>query len=358
MAYTRSSLPAARVAVIVLIHDDYAERYLAECHASLVAQTYPAESFTVFVVNNGVFVESRRLAARAAPQARFIDHATNLGWTGGVNSALRVALEEGYEAVALLNVDAVVHPMWLAELVAAAEAHPAAHIVQSQILLYGTNTINSLGNRLHYLGYGTCHGYGATRAMLPKTIAIDCASGAAMLVRREVFEAIGLFREDYFIYYDDVEFCWRARLAGFRVALAERAICSHHYRFQKSPESLYLLQRNRLLTLLTLQRLRTLLVIAPCLVVSELVMGAYFISHGWAGVCGRLLRYFARPATWRLIAARRREVRALRCRSDAEIVKRFTGTVRFAELDHPLLRYVLNPLLGLYWLVVRALIVW
>jgi GT2 family glycosyltransferase len=347
-----------RVAVVLLIHADYAERYLAACYASLMAQTYPAEAFTVFIVNNGVSVESRRVAGRVAPQARFIDHADNLGWTGGTNSALRLVVADGYEAVALLNVDAVAHPRWLEELVAAMQAHPEAHIFQAQILLAGTETVNSLGTRVHYLGYGTCAGYGRPQLRNEAVRLTQSASGASMVVRRNVCEAIGLFREDYFIYHEDVEFCWRARLAGFQIALVPQAVCWHHYRLHKSPASFFLLQRNRLLTLLTLQRLRTLLLLAPCLLASEGMMALYLLGCGQGRWVARLVGYFLQRSTWRLIAQRRREVRRLRTCLDADIMRHVTGTIIFADTHHPLLRYLFNPFLGLYWSLIRPLIVW
>lgn len=351
MAYTR-------VAVIVLVHDDYVPRYLADCYRSLLAQTYPAEAFTLVLVNNGVSPESREVAARLAPTARFIDHAMNLGWTGGVNSALRLVLADGYEAIVMLNVDAVVHPRWLEELVAAMHVHPDAHIFQSQILLAGTDTVNSLGTRVHYLGYGTCAGYGRLRLRDEPVRFIESASGAAMLVRHEVFEVIGLFREDYFIYHEDVEFCWRARLVGFRVALVPQAVCWHAYRPHKSSESLYRLQRNRLLTLLTLQRWRTLLLIAPCLLVSEAAMALYLLVSGHPRVLARLFGYFLRSSTWRLIVQRRREIRALRLHSDAQLLQRVAGAIELSGVESRFLRNVCNPALVFYWRLARPLILW
>jgi hypothetical protein len=349
--------PPPRVAVILLVHNDYAQRYLAACAEGLKVQTYPAERFSVFLVSNGVSPESRQLVARLMPDARILHNARNLGWTGGNNTAIRVALPEGFEYVVILNVDTVVDRDWLAALVEAARAQPDIHILQSTILLHGTSRINSIGNRIHYLGHGYCQGYGAAYP-LPTPAVIDYASGAAMLVKREVFERIGLFRDPYFIYCDDMEFCWRARLAGFRVGLAERSICHHKYEFQSKLDALYLLQRNRLTTLLTLERLRTLLLIGPCLVVAELVLSLYLIAIGKGGVPWKLAAHFARAQTWRAIRATRREIEALRVRRDAEIVKGFAATIVFAEIDSPVFRYLVNPLLQLYWTFVKPLIRW
>jgi GT2 family glycosyltransferase len=208
------------------------------------------------------------------------------------------------------------------------------------------------------LGYGSCNGYGADRSAAPSRDPMDFASGAAMLVKREVFEAIGLFRQDYFIYHDDTEFSWRARLAGFNVGLVADSVCYHKYAFGARLGQLYYFQRNRLLNLLTLPRLGTLAIIGPCLLVSEVVVGAYCITKGWGRTVWALLRFFFRPTTWAMIRVRRRQVRRVRRRRDAEIVTRFASRITFLEVDTPLLRYVLNPLLALYWALAKPFIVW
>lgn len=350
-------MSSPKVAVIVLHHADYAQRYLEPCYRSLQRQTYPGEQFQIFLVGNGVSDATRAFIARVAPEARTVELTRNRGWTGGNNAAIRIALAEGAQYLVLLNVDTIVDPAWLAALIEAAKTDPTTHIWQSTILLNGTGKIHSVGNRIHYLGYGYCHGYGHDAAHAPQGV-MDFASGAAMLVRRDVFDAIGLFRQEYFIYGDDLEFCWRARLAGFHVGLAERSMCHHVYDFTARLTKLYYFQRNRLLTLLTLPRLRTLALTAPCLLMSELVLAGYFVARGEGQAMRGVARYFLRPRTWRIIRLRRRQIHRLRQRPDAAIVKQFAGRIVFAEMDHPLFRYVANPLLACYWALAKPFIVW
>ena len=84
--------PQPLVAVIVLTHGDYTQRFLAQCVESLNRQTYPHDRFHVFIVSNGVTADDRRLIAQLAPGARLLHNAENLGWSRGNNTALRVAL--------------------------------------------------------------------------------------------------------------------------------------------------------------------------------------------------------------------------------------------------------------------------
>jgi GT2 family glycosyltransferase len=352
----RLSRPA-RVAVVLVNYLDYGRAYLADCYASLAAQTYPADRLTVFMVDNGTTPEIAALVGRLAPGARLLHNPVNLGWGGGNNTAIRVAMQEGVDYLVMLNMDTIVASDWLERLVEAAARKPDVHIFQSKLLLHGTTKLNSLGNRIHYLGYGYCNGYGREDAAA-SAMTVDYASGAAMLIRREVFERIGLFREDYFLYYDDMEFCWRARLAGFNVGLADQSVCHHKYDFTAKLGMVYYLERNRLLTVLTLERVPTLLLTAPCLIVSGVVVAACFIVRGWVQAVWELARYFSLRSTWRSILAHRRKIGALRVRKDAEIVRGFAGRIVFAEIDHPILRYLVNPLLQGYWAIIRIFIVW
>lgn len=180
-----------------------------------------------------------------------------------------------------------------------------------------------------------------------------------MLVKRGVFERIGLFREEYFMYCEDMEFCWRARLAGFNIGLADQSICHHKHDPIKTLHSIGFVERNRWLTVLTLEQWPTLLILAPCRIVSAGVLWLFLCLRGRVDVPFRLVIHFLRPGTWRWIAARRREVRALRRRSDRAVVGQFAGAV-FVSEAHPFLRRVMNcivnPLLLAYWAIARRLI--
>lgn len=355
---TRSSLASKMVAVIVVTHGEYTAQYLGPCYASLARQTYPADRLRLFVVDNGATERSRPLIAALAPGATVVERRRNAGWGPGNNAGIRVALQQGYEYIVLVNVDTVLDPLWLARLVEAAQAQPNLHMLQSLILFEGTTRVQSFGNRIHFLGYGYCNGYGLDAARLTGSPAMDYASGAALLVKRQVFEAIGLFRHDYFLCYDDMEFGWRARLAGFNVGLVRGSICYHKYEFSSRLSRLYYYQRNRLQTWLALLKLRTILVTAPCWIMSELALSGYLVATGRIAVQWQVVTYFLRAGTWRKIQRQRRLVRTLRKRPDADIVRHFASQIVFPEINGFLLHHICNPLLGLYWTAARRLIRW
>lgn len=352
----KSDLRTLKVAVILLNYDDYADRFLTECYESLQKQSYPLDSFKLFIVNNAAIPSGKALIERLAKTASVLDNPENMGWAAGNNQAIAEALRQGFEYIVLLNIDTVADKRWLEELVKEAEASEA-HIIQSKILLFGSDRINSLGNHTHFLGYSYCYGYGKKEPSI-KPEPMHFASGASMLVKREVFDRVGLFREEYFLYYEDMEFCWRARLAGFNLRLADRSICYHKYDFRNKMSFLYLFEKNRLLTMLTLQKKRTLLLILPCLFMAQIFSGLYFLVTGHGKSQWKLLLYFLKISTWRHILRTRRQVCRLRLRNDRELVKCYKGKIVFAEIRVPFFNLIINPLLSAYWAVARRLIVW
>ena len=347
-----------RVAVILVNYKDYAQRFLAPCYEGLRARSYSKEQSTLFIVDNASTDQTQSTLKRLAPEARILPNAENLGWAGGNNVAIRLALREGFDYMVSLNMDTVLDRDWLKNLVEEAEQKQEIHILQSKILLYGTDKINSLGNRIQFLGYGYCNGYGEKDSTIRQYPAIDFASGASMLVKREVFERVGLFCDEYFLYGDDLEFCWRARLAGYRVGLAEKSVCQHKYDFKNILNALFYVERNRLLTLFTLEKWTTLLLILPGLLLFEIGVCTYFTFRGKARVMARVIAYFLQPKTWKFIGRRRREVGLLRTQTDAQIVRGFSGGIVFAEIRSVPFRFLVNPLLWFYWNVVRLFIVW
>ncbi len=343
--------------MILVNHRGYARTHLPECYRSLLAQTFPRERTALFITDNESTDETRQELARLAPEARILPLAENGGWAGGNNAALKAALAEGFDYFVMLNMDTRVEPDWLEQLVREAQDRPELGILQSKMLIYGTDRINSLGNRIQFLGYGYCNGYGQPDSD-PRRYPVDFASGAAMGVQREVFEKIGLFREEFFMYCEDTEFCWRARLAGFRVGLAERSVCSHKYNLANVLGAIEYVERNRLLTLLTLEKAGTILLILPALVGLQIGSILYFTLKGRGRAMIRLICFFLRPRTWAQIARRRKQIRALRVVPDGPLVKGFAGPIVFAEFHSAAFRLLINPLLGFYWALIRNLILW
>ncbi|MBI4034507.1 glycosyltransferase family 2 protein [Candidatus Saccharibacteria bacterium] len=202
-----------------------AER-LPPCLDSLARQTLKHH---VIVVDNGSIDASRAVLYSRYPEVEVIPLPKNRGFAGGVNAGLRRAIELEYDFAALLNNDASPEPGWLGQLVSALDKNPTAGIVTSKMLDANQEYLDSTGEI--YTIWGLPYPRGrreADTAKYDKDTAIFGASGGASLYRVAMLRKIGLFDEDYFAYYEDVDLSFRAQLSGWKVLYVPSARVSHH----------------------------------------------------------------------------------------------------------------------------------
>jgi hypothetical protein len=154
--------------------------------------------------------------------------------------------------VLILNSDAVLagDTIDLLDLALAGDVAIAGPLVvvkgpSGRIESAGVNYAALTGRMCHRL-----HGISRSNAVVPDLAEVDGVSGCAVLVRREVFETVGLLAEEFFYGFEDIEFCLRARSAGFRSVCIGRAVVEHQGAAsigQSSPRRLYFAVRNHLL---------------------------------------------------------------------------------------------------------------
>jgi len=211
---------------IVILNWNGAEE-TTRCLASLAR----ANAETIVVDNGSRSDDVARVAdaVERTPRTTLVRNAENLGFAGGVNVGIRLALDRGSRLVLLLNNDATIEPSSLAALVDFAERTPRAGIVAPLILDGSGERIWAAGGRrarrevVCTLGL-TGRALDAAPAEPFQSYALI---GCALLVRGEVFERIGLFDEEYFAYVEDVDFSRRAAEAGFELWVVPRARVVH-----------------------------------------------------------------------------------------------------------------------------------
>ncbi|MBI4132468.1 glycosyltransferase family 2 protein, partial [Candidatus Parcubacteria bacterium] len=207
------------------------------CLDSLKELRYP--NFHVIVLDNASSDNSWELFAKYPKPnypLEFIQTGSNLGFGGGNNVGLRKALAEGTDYVWLLNNDSAVTPEALHALIAAAESNPTIGIAGPLALTMETparvwfagGTFNWLKTR----GTHRCYGELADdrRAHAPADSApidVDYVTGGIMLIKRAVFDDIGLLPGDYFLYYEDADFNTRAAKQSWRRILVPQAVVYH-----------------------------------------------------------------------------------------------------------------------------------
>ena len=198
------------------------------CVRSLLAQGI-APGHLVFVDNASSDGSLERVRAEF-PGLAFLVNPENQGYGHANNRGIAAALERGAELVFLVNNDVTLENGAFLPLLRALEREPAVGIVGPRILLeQEPDLLWCAGGRLTYranlsrmIGHREKDG-----PEFQRTIEVDYVPGCAMLVRRAVFDRAGLLEGDYFAYHEDLEFCLKAREAGFRVLMVGETAASH-----------------------------------------------------------------------------------------------------------------------------------
>ena len=185
----------------------------------------------VVIVDNRSGDGSVERLRRSLDGVEILEAAANRGFSAGCNVGIRAALDAGADRVLLVNSDAVLAPDAIDWLTAAMNANPRIGIAAPVLLSREEpDHVSSAGlsfsertGRMRHRGAGRRLG---TLDPVPVTI-VDAVSGCVMLIRRAVFERAGLLDEDYFFSFEDLEFCLRARRAGFLTACVHDARAYH-----------------------------------------------------------------------------------------------------------------------------------
>lgn len=213
--------------VVVLTYNGLADT--RKCLESLASQA--AAGHPVLVVDNGSGDGTMAAVATEFPWAKRLRVEQNQGPSVGNNRGIAHALAQGAGGVLLLNNDTTVAPNLVDRLLAAAHAHPDFQIIgpvinfmdEPAVVMTDGVTFNPPGNN----GLFVRKVVPLVAAATPEVTSVDVVNGCCMLVSREVFERIGMFDEQFFIYHDETDFCLRALAAGFRCGVMSEQLVWH-----------------------------------------------------------------------------------------------------------------------------------
>tara|TARA_R110002073_G_scaffold126703_8_gene271667 strand:- start:11345 stop:12340 length:996 start_codon:yes stop_codon:yes gene_type:complete len=236
----------ARVDVIIVNYN--AGAYLKACIDGLRAQTL--SDFAAVIVDNAS--EDGSIEALGALDERFqvVRNSDNLGFAVACNQGAALGQAPW---VAMLNPDAIPEPDWLEKLTQCAEQTGAAAIGSTQIWTGDADILDGAGDVYSPLGVAWRGGFGAPLETAPPTGTCFGPCAAAALYRRDVFDDIGGFDENFFCYMEDVDLAFRMRLVGHFAVQSREAIVHHvgsAIAGRASPFVIYYGTRNRLWTFL------------------------------------------------------------------------------------------------------------
>lgn len=361
-----------KIAIIYLSF--HCEPYLDDVVSSLKKVSYPKDKLEFVIVDNPYpkFGSSIRtieevvmpLSGNELPHITLLAQSQNIGFAGGNNKGIKWALENGFDYVYLHNNDGFVAVNVFEPIVKAMEEDRSIGIVQSQLILHpDTEYLNNAGNSFHYLGFGYCNEYRSKVAdvKLPPVKEISYASGAAMLVRCDLIKEHGMLNEDFFLYHEDLEWCFRFRTLGYKTVLVRDSVFFHKYQFSRSIDKFYYMERNRYGVMLMFFRWPTLILLFPMMIVLEIGLWVFAWRGRWIDKKVEVYKYWLNKENWKLWLGKRKKIQKNRKVSDRYLFKYSVPDILFQEkqMENPLLIYFGNPLMKLYyWIVVKGLIWW
>jgi GT2 family glycosyltransferase len=221
-----------------------------DCITSLRRQSYP--DCQVLVVDNGSQDHSADRLRAALPDVELLALDDNLGYAAGNNRGLAHAMRGDYAYAWILNPDTRVAPDTLTMLVDAAESHPRAALLGSKVYMrQAPDRILSAGGVLREGCVADHRGIGEIDAgQFDEVTNVDFVTGCAVLARRRAVETIGVLDERFYLYQEEVDWCRRARDAGFTVLYVPAARVWHPDTLSRdalSPLVTYYIARNTLL---------------------------------------------------------------------------------------------------------------
>jgi len=362
-----------KVAVIYLSYFGAAsEKDIGLCFASLEKVDYPLDKWKLIIVENPSphgasipFIERDWLpkAGKTLPEIEIIPNTKDGGYAGANVVGAEAAEAWGADYVYLLNQDATVDGGFLSKAIEYAEKYPKAAVIQSRIMLrQDPFRLNTIGNAVTFLGFGFCIGEGQTLEEAKNNkLPVFAASGAGVLVGVKALNQIGgLFDPDYYLYHEDTDLSWRARLAGFDVAVANDSVIYHHYEFSRSVSKFYWMERNRHLMNLSNYKIATILCLLPIVIPVELGMFALNAKSGWGKEKWRSWVQFLKPQMWQWVVRRHKLVNSFRKIKDQEVLSLMVPeiTSRIDQVNHPLVTYVANPILRVYFVLLKFVVRW
>lgn len=257
----------SRISVIVVNYNG--RHFLEGCLAALAAQTCSA--FETLVVDNASTDGSADWVTGHFPDVRLLRAPRNLGFAAGNNLGIRSARGE---FIATLNNDTEVEPDYLDRLAAPMREGRVGMCAPLMLEFQRRDRIDSAGIGIDRAGFAWNLRAGKRENRETSECEVFGACAGAALYRRTMLDEIGLFDEDYFGFYEDVDLAWRARLAGWKCILVPGARVYHvhggSFR-QGSAQKLYLLARNRWWTVLKDCPMPALALYLPLILTADLL---------------------------------------------------------------------------------------
>lgn len=314
------------VSVVLLSYNSKED--LKECIPSLMSQTY--QDFEIIIVDNGSMDGSEEFIKIQYPTIKVVQTGKNLGYAAGNNAGFEFA--EG-EYIVVVNPDTVADPEWLTKLIEPLESDPTITATTSKILIYyQKDKINTCANTAHYTGLTFCRGLNMPASELNNPQLVGAVSGCSFAIRSDMLKNINGFDSDFFLYQEDADLSWRIRFAGGKILYVPESIIYHKFRLSISPQKEFYLERNRYLILLKNFESKTLLLLLPSLMITEVVTLGHAFLNGPKYINSKLWAYLWIFKNIKRILTKRHETICKKITTDREFFGLLDWKIPFEQV--------------------------
>ncbi len=218
--------------VFIVILNYNGRDVIKRCLTSVFKVNYP--NFEVVLVDNNSTDGSLEEAKNHFSKANFIKNEENLGFAAGNNVGIRFALERMADYVLVLNNDTEADKEFLSKLVESAESDEKIGVLSPVIFRGDTKEVWFSGGAIDWPRMKVRH---LSKVETEDVYRSDFITGCSMLVKEEVFKKVGLFDEDFFLYWEDADFSLRAKRAGFKNVVVSSSWIYHYENSEKHKDS-------------------------------------------------------------------------------------------------------------------------
>jgi GT2 family glycosyltransferase len=340
VAVPNSQTLAQQTSVVVVAYNP--GYFLRDCVASIYSTQPEVE---VVVVDNASTDGAVERVKSEFPAVRVVWNEKNVGFGAGNN--LGVAHAKGVFLV-FLNPDATVTDGWLEALISPLVEDPSIGLVTPKVLLRNDpDRVNVAGLDVHLSGISMCRGLGLPRTALDEVVEVAAISGVTFAAQRDVFEAIGGFDEDFFLYIEDVDLSARTWLAGYRCLYVPHAVVLHDYdEVRVDTRKTFWVERGRYLMFLKVFRWRTLLGLLPTLLLAEVITWGWLLWRNPRAIVQKFHVYWWVLAHRVQIAEKRRQVQSRHVCPDTVFLARCQWRLDFVQLAGPRMARVAWAIFG------------
>jgi len=320
--------------IIIIIPSYNGIKYFKDLLPSLAREKYNDFDLEIVIVDNNSTDSSIEYVENNYPQFTLIKNKENSGYVGANNIGYEYAKKKKVDYIYLLNQDTIVENGFLQPLYNFAINNTFGSL-QSKLRLHpDKEKINSLGNIIHYLGFGytdQCYQLDNNNQEIKK---INYSSGAGVFISMKVLEDLGyLFDETMFMYFEDLDLGWSLNILGYDNYIIPESIVYHKYTASKNIKLEYWIARNRLWVMLKNYKISTSALILLPFLLMEIVQILYSIKNKYFIQKLRSYGFLFSRKEFKLLKKKRKYIQNKRKRSDREIFKTFSGKIVYQEVN-------------------------